>query len=215
MTAMLLNHSSFRNRHQQTPKLSALFTITLPRGPVDTQLRLSSYAGGCPALELLDADGEAFYSPTIAVQRQGIVELLPPELADTTIVAIKPSALRNGIANVLVDAGVLVDLEVEMPADRTWARLMQVADHVFAEPEPETATANADLALAPLPIPPEWERASRRIRHAFARSGFAISDQDAMLAWACHSRAIQRQPPALPPSGEEIVARLRGYFAER
>lgn len=196
-------------------KVSALVTVVLPRGPMDLRLRLSHYANGSPALTLEDADGGAFYAPTIAVCQAGVAELIPPELTGTIILAIKPSALRNGMANALLDAGILIDLAIEMPAERTWARLMQVAPQMFAPPPAADTICPTALELAPLPIPRGWERAAQRVRHAFARYGMEISDQDAMLAWAWHGHALQRTPPVLPPAGEVIVSQLRGYFAER
>lgn len=182
---------------------------------MDLRLRLSRYADGSPALALEDADGSAFYAPTIPVCQASVAELAPPELTGATILAIKPSALRNGMANALLDAGALIDLGIEVPADRTWARLMRVAPHLFDAPAPATPAELRPLALAPLPIPREWERAAQRIRHAFARNGMAISAEDAMLAWAWHSRAIQRQPATLPPAADTIISQLQGYFATR
>ena len=123
-------HHVFR-RAAPAEKLSSLVTVHLPRGPVDMRLRLTRYANGSPALELQDADGVAFYAPTIPVSPAAVAEAAPPELADAGLLAIKPSALRNGIANALVDAGILIDMGIEIPADRTWARLMQVAPGLF------------------------------------------------------------------------------------
>ena len=206
-------HNAFR--HAVTPeKRSRLLTLLLPRGPIDVHLRLTRYANGSPALELQDAFGASFYAPTIAVAPAIVAEAAPPELADAGLLAIKPSALRNGIANALVDAGFLIDIGVEVPADRTWARLMQIAPGLFETAEEEAAAAVA-LALHPLPVPRAWEKVVQRIRHAFHRQGMEIDEQDAMLAWAWHSRALQKNPSAPPPAGVEIVALLQPYFSER
>jgi len=115
-----------------------------------------------------------------------------------------------GIA--LMEAGLLDDLNIEMPVDRHRVRPMRLNLEKIAADE----AARGEISVAPaagLPptVPPAWQPSCRRIRLAFRRHSRAISEADAILAWAQHSRAIARA--LQPPSGEDIHDALSGYFA--
>lgn len=198
--------------------LSGLLTLDLPRGRQDIYVRVTSYPDGSRALELRDADQRPFYWPTMAVCRVSMAELLPPELVDAVVVAVKPSSLNNGMAYALVEGGVLIDLGIEMPSDRHFVRLMQVNEQTFAaaaQAEAQLAQAvRTPMALASPPVPARWQQPVARIRAACARRGIELTDGDAMLAWALAGGAISREPPRLPGSGEEIFALLRPLLTE-
>jgi hypothetical protein len=195
--------------------LTPAFPIALPRGRMDVRLRVASYPNGSRALELQDADGRPFYWPTMAYCQTTAAGMLAPEDLDALVVAVKPSAMKNGMAGALMDAGLLVDLGIEMPSDRHFVRLMRLdLAGVMAAAEREAARALEPLphALAAPPVPVAWQPIARRVARAFARQGKAVSEADAMLAWALASRALPAVPPPLPPSGEEIHERLAGLF---
>ncbi len=194
--------------------LSPLLTVALPRGRMDLRLRVVSYANQSRALELLDADGRPFYSPTLPCCPVTLATLVSPEDAAGVVLAIKPSALRNGMAGALQDAELLVDLGMEMPVDRHWVRLMRLnLVKIDAVAFAETVVETRSVALRRLEVPPSWQASCRRIQIAFARKGKAVSEADAMLAWAQATGAIQRAPDPLPPSGDDIHDRLQAYFS--
>lgn len=180
-----------------------MFELKLPRGPMDVRLRVTPYASGSLALELQDGEGKPFYWPSTPCDPVALAGLLPEELADAPVVAIKPSALRNGMAQCLIDAGLLTDLDIEMPVDRQWARLMKVEFGRAAElarRAPDAPPVPEPWRLAADPIPPGWGNVIKRIHQALRRHGKSVTDLDAMLAWAIHSRAIALSPKPLPPS---------------
>jgi hypothetical protein len=184
-------------------RISAPFELKLPRGAMEVRLRVTPYASGSLALELQDADGKAFYWPTTPCDPVALAGLVPPALADELVVAIKPSALRNGMAQCLLDAGLLVDLDIEIPVDRHWARLMQVAFDTAdarAQRAPAAPAVPEPWRLAADPVPPGWQSSVKRIQQAMRRHGKSLTDTDAMLAWAIHTRAIAIAPKPLPPS---------------
>jgi hypothetical protein len=193
--------------------VSPLLTVALPKGRMDLHLRLTCYADGSRALELRDSEGVPFYSPTLPCCLTTMASLLAPEEDETRVVAIKPSALRNGMANALLDAALLEDLGIEMPVDRHWVRLMRVAPACFDLPaDSGDKPASTPLALKPLAVPPGWDATCRRIQSAFRRHGLVVSASDARLAWAEASRAIARVPAPLPPSSLDIVEQLQPLF---
>jgi hypothetical protein len=182
---------------------------------MDIRFRVSSYPGGSRALELQDSEGQAFYVPTMPIDPLAMLDLVPPELADDIILGIKPSAIRNGIASCLVEAGLLVDLGIEMPVDRHFVHLMRF--------EPESADARAQAyehkaasavpaALQPVTVPTAWQPACRRIQAVFRRHGFIISEGDAFVAWLLSGGIVPRTPPRLPPSGDALFQMLRDRF---
>ena len=184
---------------QRTP----VFELKLPRGAMDVRLRVTPYASGSLALELQDADGKAFYWPTTPCDPVALAGLLPPDLADAPVVAIKPSALRNGMAQCLLDAGLLTDLDIEFPVDRQWARLMKVEFGRAAElalAAPGAPPVPGPWRLNANPVPPGWQAHVRRIQQALRRHGKSVTDTDALLAWVILSRALPLSPRPLPPS---------------
>lgn len=192
-----------------------LMPLELGQGRIDVAIRIGSYANGCRALELRDTSGRAVLSPTLSVQPDLIADLLPDLPDDAVIVAIKPSALRSGIANVLVDAGLLDDLGLEVPAERSFGRLMAVnvsALRMADARDTEAAAQARPYRLRPLKVPPAWGVACRRLQAAFRRHGAIISEAEAMLAWASASGAFARMPPPLPPTAEAIHDMLAPYF---
>jgi hypothetical protein len=183
--------------------VTPLFELKLPRGPMDVRIRVTPYPSGSLALELQDADGKAFYWPSIACDPVTIAGLLPDDIVDDSIVAIKPSALRNGMAQCLLDAGLLTDLDLEVPVDRHWARLMKVEFGRAAElamRAPQAPPVPEPWRLAANPVPPAWTNTVKRLQQAMRRHGKSLTDTDAMLAWAIHTRAIAITPKPLPPS---------------
>lgn len=192
---------------------SPLLTVALPRGKMDIRLRVAAYANGSRALELRDSDDRPFYSPTLPCCPVTLATLVSPEDAAGIVLAIKPSALRNGMAGALQDAELLIDLGIEMPVDRHWVRLMRLnlpaIDAAAAEPEIEAR----QVVLKPPEVPLPWKASCRRIQLAFGRHGKTVSEADAMLAWAQATRAMRHAPEPLPASGDDIHDRLRGYFS--
>jgi hypothetical protein len=192
-----------------------VFEVLLPRGKMVIRLRVSSFPNGSLALEIQDSDGQPFYWPTLPCCPTTLAGLLPEELADASIVAIKPSALRNGMAQSLVDAGLLTDLGMEMPVDRHWVRLMKIE---FATAErlagmmPREAADPAPQRLREMSIPPGWADTVKRIRQVFRRHGKEVSEDEAMLAWAMKTRAINPLPKPLPPSTGAIHELLAPLF---
>jgi hypothetical protein len=198
--------------------LTPVFEILLPRGKAEVQLRVSPYPNGSLALEMRDGDGRPFYWPTLPCCPTTLAGLIPDELAGATIVAIKPSSLRNGMAQALIDAGLLTDLELEMPVDRHWVRLMQVE---FGRAEqlagllPKEQSDPAPQRLKELPVPPGWSDTAKRIRQVFLRHGKEVSEEEAMLAWAIRTRAMAPIPKPLPPSTGAIHELLAPLFEAR
>jgi len=191
---------------------SPLIPLALPRGKMDVTVRLATYPNGSRGLELRDANGVAFYWPTLPCDPTAMLGLLSPEEGDRIIVAIRASAVRNGIAEALLEAGVLQDLMIEMPVERHYVNLMRL-NMAMMQPEAQADEGErVAMALRPISVPTGWEPTCRRIQQVFHRYGKRISLADAMLAWAAAAGAIARTPPALPPSGEEIHERLGKMF---
>lgn len=197
-------------RGQQPDIYSPLIPLVMPRGKMDVTVRLATYLNGSRALELRDADGIPFYWPTLLCDPTTMLGLLSPEVADDVILAIRASAVKNGIAHALMEAGLLVDLQTEIPVDRYYVSLMRHNITMMPDASPLEA-AQLELTLKPLPVPAVWEPTYGRIQQVFCRHGKRISMQDAILAWAA-AGGIARVPPALLPSGEEIHERLRKMF---
>lgn len=206
---------SFQTGSGSEDLLTPVFEVMLPRGKMEIRLRVSSFPNGSLALEIQDADGQPFYWPTLPCCPTTLAGLLPDDLADASIVAIKPSALRNGMAQSLVDAGLFTDLGLEMPVDRHWVRLMKIE---FATAErlagmmPKEAADPAPQQLREIPVPPGWTDTVKRIRQVFRRHGKDVSEADAMLAWAMKTRAINPLPKPLPPSSGAIHELLAPLF---
>lgn len=194
--------------------LSGLVQVQLPRGLMDIRLRVAMYADGSRALELQDPEGKPFYWPTLPACPATILTLLPPDDLDSVIVAIKPSALKNGMASALEDARLITDLGIEMPVDRHWVRLMRLELEAFAQcPEAQAVLLpQENLDLKEAKIPPGWEATALRIQQAFRQQGFSISAEDACESWARHWRKLAYAPPGLPPSTGEICHMLRRHF---
>ncbi len=191
-------------------RLSPLVEVHLPHGQSLIQLRLASYRNGSLALELRDSEGRAFAWPTLPCCPTTLAGLLPAHLVGAPVVAIRPSALRSGITDALVAAGLLTDLELEVPIDRHWAPLMRVeleAAWRQAGLPPADAPDPVPARLRRLAVPPGWCPTVRRIQEVFRRRGLEVAELDAMLAWAWASRAIAAPRP-LPPSAEAILAQL-------
>lgn len=195
--------------------LTPVFEVELPRGKSEMQLRVSPYPNGSLALELRDGEGRPFYWPTLPCCPTTLAGLLPEEMADATVVAIKPSALRNGMAQALIDAGLLTDIGLEMPVDRHWVRLMRVELAVaerLAGRRPAMPDAPVPQRLRPIPVPPGWADTVKRIRQVFRRHGKEVTEEEAMLAWAIRTRAIALLPKPLPPSAGAIHELLSPLF---
>ncbi|MFN7176641.1 MAG: hypothetical protein ACK4MX_07090, partial [Thermaurantiacus sp.] len=92
---------SFQTGSGSEDLLTPVFEVMLPRGKMEIRLRVSSFPNGSLAVEIQDADGQPFYWPTLPCCPTTLAGLLPDDLADASIVAIKPSALRNGMAQSL------------------------------------------------------------------------------------------------------------------
>ncbi len=189
--------------------------VALPRGRIDVRLRLTPYANGSMGLEMQDFEGTPFSWPTLPFSLASLADALPDEAAPDCVVAIKPSAMKSGIADALIEAGLLTDLGLEVAADRTYARLMRVE---FRHAERMAAAAMRDEpeivphVLREAPVPPAWKPACQRIRAALLRHGIEVSDADAMLAWALESGAVGAVPRPLPASGEQIAKTLERWF---
>ncbi|MFQ3595297.1 MAG: hypothetical protein SNJ63_04215 [Sphingomonadaceae bacterium] len=195
--------------------VTPVFEMLLPRGRMDVRIRVTPYPNGSLALELQDADGKAFYWPTLPCCPIALAGLLPDDVADQSVVAIKPSAIKNGMAHCLVEAGLLTDLDIEMPVDRYWVRLMKVEfekARQLAQAAPGAPLVPEPWRLKPLPVPPGWNDTVKRIQQAMRRHGKLVSDADAMLAWAAVSRAISPIPAQLPPAMGAIHEALAGLF---
>jgi DNA-binding transcriptional LysR family regulator len=107
------------------------------------------------------------------------------------------------MAQCLLDAGLLTDLDIEVPVDRHWARLMKVEFGRAAElasRAPAAPPVPEPFRLAANPVPPAWANSVKRLQQAMRRHGKSVTDTDAMLAWAIHTRAIAIIPKPLPPS---------------
>ncbi len=176
-----------------------------------------AYANGSTGLELQDFEGTPFSWPTLPYSPAALADALPDEEAPERVVAIKPSAMRSGMADALVAAGLLTDLGFEVAADRAYARLMRVelrhAERLAAaamrdEPEVEPHV------LMDVAVPSAWKPACQRIRNALLRRGIEVSDRDAMLAWALESGAVGHAPRPLPASAEQLAAALARWFVK-
>lgn len=206
---------SFRMESGVEDVVTPVFEVMLPRGKMDIRLRVSTFPNGSLALEIQDIEGQPFYWPTLPCCPTTLAGLLPEELADASIIAIKPSALRNGMAQSLVDAGLLTDLGMEMPVDRHWVRLMKIefaAAERLAGQMPKESPEPAPQRLKELPVPPGWADTVKRIRQVFRRHGKEVSEEEAMLAWAIRTRAINPLPKPLPPSSGAIHELLAPLF---
>ena len=195
--------------------LTPVFELELPRGKAEVQLRLSPYPNGSLALEMRDGEGRPFYWPTLPCCPTTLAGLVPEEAASDAVVAVKPSSLRNGMAQALIDAGLLTDLGLEMPVDRHWVRLMRVefaAAEQLAGRIPSTPPRPVPHRLLPMPVPPGWADTVRRIQQVFLRHGKAVDAEEAMLAWALQTRAIAPLPKPLPPSAGAIHELLAPLF---
>lgn len=191
--------------------------VMLPRGKIDVRLRLTPYANGSMGLEMQDFEGTPFYWPTMPYSPASLADALPDEEAPECVVAIKPSAMKSGMADALVAAGLLTDLGLEIAADRAYARLMRVefraAERLAAaamreEPEVEP------FVLRPISVPSGWKPACQRIRQALLRRGIEVSEADAMLAWALESGAVGNVPRPLPATAEQVAAVLQPWFVK-
>ncbi len=197
--------------------LTPVFEMVLPGGRAEVQLRLSPYPNGSLALELRDGEGRPFDWPTLPCCPTTLAGLIPESLAGAAVVAIKPSSLRNGMAQALIDAGLLTDLGLEMPVDRHWVRLMQVDFARARELAGQMPSATPDPAphrLKAIAVPPGWADTARRIQQVFLRHGKRVAEDEAMLAWALRSRAISPLPKPLPPSSRTIHELLAPFFEE-
>lgn len=190
-------------------------SVALPRGHMDVRFRVSAYANGSRALELQDADGVAFYVPTMPCDRETMLGLIPADEVDNIVLGIKPSAMRNGVAGALVDAGLLVDLAMEMPVDRHFVHLMRFdlqAAGMQAMAEEERAAAAVPAGLLSAKVPPAWKPGCRRIQSVFRRHGMIISEEDAFVAWILAGRMVPAVPPRLPAAGEDVFALMKDRF---
>lgn len=189
--------------------------VMLPRGRIDVRLRLTPYANGSMGLEMQDFEGTPFYWPTMPFSLASLADALPDEEAPELVVAIKPSAMKSGIADALVAAGLLTDLGLEVAADRTYARLMRVelrhAERLAAAAMRDEPDVVAHV-LKPIPLPSAWRPTCQRIRQALLRRGIEVTDADAMLAWALESGAVGNVPRPLPASAEQIATALAPWF---
>lgn len=195
--------------------LTPLVSVHLPHGRMDVRFRIGAYANGSRALELQDADGAPFNVPTMACDREMMLALLPADEADAIVLGIRPSALRNGIAGALMDAGLLVDLAIEMPVDRHHVHLMRFdmrAAGAQAAAADQRAQAAVPAGLLSAKVPPAWKPGCRRIQAVFRRHGMAISEEDAFVAWILAGRMVPLAPPRLPAAGEEIFALMKDRF---
>lgn len=190
-------------------------TVALPRGRTDVRFRITSYPNGSRALELQDAEGRPFYVPTMPVDLGEMQRLVPADQVDEILLGIKPSAIRNGMAAALVEAGLLVDLGIEMPVDRHFVHLMRfdrAAAGAQDAREAEMAAAAVPAPLARPKIPPEWKPGCRRIQAVFRRRGLVISEEDAFLAWILSGRVLPTLPPRLPASADALFMLLKDRF---
>lgn len=195
--------------------LTPVVSVTLPRGPMDVRFRIASYPGGSRALELQDGEGRAFYVPTMPFDVGMMQMLVPPDLVDDILLGFKPSAIKNGIAGALVEAGLVQNLGIEMPVDRHFVHLMRFlpqAAGLQAEAEARAAAAAVPAVLAPIAVPAEWKPACRRIQAVFQRRGFLISEEDAYLAWILAGRMLPALPPRLPAAADTLFSMLKPGF---
>lgn len=182
---------------------------------MDVRLRLLTYANGSTGLELQDFEGTPFAWPTLPFSLASLADALPEEEAPERVVAIKPSAMRSGIADALVAAGLLTDLGLDVAADRAYARLMRVelrqAERLAGAAMREDPEVEP-YCLAEVQVPSGWKPACRRIRQALLKRGMDVSEADAMLAWALESGAVGAVPRPLPALADQIAALLAPRF---
>ncbi|WP_448581621.1 hypothetical protein [Thermaurantiacus sp.] len=185
---------------------------------MDVRLRLIPYANGSMGLEMQDFEGTPFYWPTLPFSPAWLADVLPNEEVPEHVVAIKPSALRSGMVDALIAAGLLTDLGLEVAAERTYARLMRVefrAAQKLAAAAMRDAPEVEPYRLRPLTVPPAWKPACQRIRQALRRRGIDVCEADAMLAWALESGAVGKMPRPLPATAEQVATALAPWFVKQ